>query len=545
MKRFKILFGIIMVVGMMIINNSTIKAAGTNHTVTYNGATYTYSDAGVLISVTDPVGDIDLAAFSKENDIVLVSIGERVFHKAKNITAVNIPASVKIIGERAFYDCSALMEVTYEEGSQLTIIGERAFTLDSALVSFHQKGDSITNEFVFPQGISSFGVRALQSTKPVKVTLPEKVTQIPEGMFMYCSNLTTVDVEGSITSIGNGAFQNAAINEIVIPESCTQIGANSFQKENYSGTFSVTIMNNNIVIGENAFPSTTIIYANEGSSAAKYAGDNGLAVKPISSGEQSADGDNEDKSNIDKLKQDDTTKENDKIENGDSNKSESEGSKTKEESKPESENQKKDDIKNINSVNVSENNKSDNVNPQDNNSQTISGTSDNNNTATTDNLTMVKFEKGKYYVVDGLVYKAVSKRALSFIRSESKTITELTVPDTVNINGIDYPVTKVANKACYKLSKLKTVSIGNNVTVIGKQAFMDCKKLKTVKIGKGITKLGAKCFCNDKKLKRIQIDSKKLKKIGKDWMKGTVKKTYKVPNGYRKKYKKMFLKNRM
>ena len=543
MKRCRILFGIIMIVGMMIINNSTINAAGTNHTVTYNGATYTYSDAGVLISVTDPVGDIDLAAFSKENDIVLVSIGERVFNKAKNITSVNIPASVKIIGERAFFDCSALMEVTYDEGSQLTTIGERAFTLDSALVSFHQKGDSITNEFVFPQGVSSFGVRALQSTKPVKVTLPEKVTQIPEGMFMYCSNLTTVDVEGSITSIGNGAFQNADINEIVIPESCTQIGANSFQKENYSGTFSVTIMNNNIVIGENAFPSTTIIYANEGSSAAKYAGDNGLAVKPISSGEQSADGDNEDKSNMDKLKQDDTTKENDKIENDDSNKSDTEDGKTKEETKSVPENDKKDD-KNTNSVNGIENKKSDNVNTQDNNSQTISGTSDNNNTASTDNLTMVKFEKGKYYVVDGLVYKAVSKRALSFIRSESETITELTVPDTVNINGIDYPVTKVANKACYKLSKLKTVSIGNNVTVIGKQAFMDCKKLKTVKTGKGITKFGDKCFCNDKKLKMIQIDSKKLKKIGKDWMKGTVKKTYKVPRDLWKKYKAMFLKNR-
>ncbi len=539
MKRFKILFGIIMIVGMMIINNSTINAAGTNHTVTYNGATYTYSDAGVLISVTDPVGDIDLAAFSKENDISLVSIGERVFNKAKNITSVNIPASVKIIGERAFFDCSALMEVTYEEGSELTTIGERAFTLDSALIAFHQKGDSITNEFVFPQGVSSFGVRALQSTKPVKVTLPEKVTQIPEGMFMYCSNLTTVEVEGTITSIGDGAFQNADINEIVIPESCTQIGANSFQKENYSGTFSVTIMNNNIVIGENAFPSTTIIYANEGSSAAKYAGDNGLAVKPISSGEQSADGDNEDKSNMDKLKQDDTTKENDKIENDDSNKSDTEDGKTKEETKSVSKNDKKDD-KNTNSVNGIENKKSDNVNTQDNNSQTISGTSDNNNTASTDNLTMVKFEKGKYYVVDGLVYKAVSKRALSFIRSESETITELTVPDTVNINGIDYPVTKVANKACYKLSKLKTVSIGNNVTVIGKQAFMDCKKLKTVRLGKSITKLGAKCFCNDKKLKRIQIDSKKLKKIGKDCMKGTVRKKYKVPSSCTKKYRKMF-----
>lgn len=526
MKRCRILFGIIMIVGMMIINNSTINAAGTNHTVTYNGATYTYSDAGVLISVTDPVGDIDLSAFSKENGITLVSIGARVFNKAKNITSVNIPATVKMIGERAFFDCSALMEVTYEEGSELTTIGERAFTLDSALIAFHQKGDSITNEFVFPQGVSSFGVRALQSTKPVKVTLPEKVTQIPEGMFMYCSNLTTVEVEGTITSIGDGAFQDAAINDIVIPESCTQIGTNSFQKENTTNTFSVTIMNNNIVIGENAFPSTTIIYANEGSSAAKYAGDNGLAVKPISS-DDSGDAD---KSNEDKTKEDETPKDktendvpedktendapNNNTENDDSKKSDSKDSKENEKTEAVSENDKKDDIKSTNSA---------------------------NNTSTTDNLTVVKIEKGKCYVVDGLVYKAVSKRALSFIKPEKKTITKLKVPDTVNINGVDYPVTKVANKACYKLSKLKTVNIGNNVTVIGKQAFMNCKKLKTVKLGKGITKLGDKCFCNDKSLKKIVINSRKLKKVGKNCMKGTPSKRYMIPKGCAKKYRKLFV----
>ena len=136
---------------------------------------------------------------------------------------------------------------------------------------------------------------------------------------------------------------------------------------------------------------------------------------------------------------------------------------------------------------------------------------------------------------------ATSNSTLTLLRPKKKSITKLKVPANVTINEVSYPVTGISKKACYKLSKLKTVSIGNNVTVIGNQAFMGCKKLKKVTMGKKVAEIGSKCFCNDKSLKKIVINSRKLKKVGKNCMKGTPSKRYMIPKGCAKKYRKLFV----
>ena len=140
-----------------------------------------------------------------------------------------------------------------------------------------------------------------------------------------------------------------------------------------------------------------------------------------------------------------------------------------------------------------------------------------------------------------LVYKVKSDNTLTLLKVKKKSITTIKIPAKVTISGSAYPVTGVSKKACYKLSKLKSASIGNNVTVIGNQAFMGCKKLKTVTMGKKVTEIGSKCFCNDKSLKKIVINSRKLKKVGKNCMKGTPSKRYMIPKGCAKKYRKLFV----
>ena len=52
----------------------------------------------------------------------------------------------------------------------------------------------------------------------------------------------------------------------------------------------------------------------------------------------------------------------------------------------------------------------------------------------------------------------------------------------VIIDGVTYPVTRIAAKACKGNKKIKSVTIGKNVTSIGKYAFKGCKKLKKVTI---------------------------------------------------------------
>ena len=81
------------------------------------------------------------------------------------------------------------------------------------------------------------------------------------------------------------------------------------------------------------------------------------------------------------------------------------------------------------------------------------------------------------------------------------------------------------------------------VTSIAKNAFKNNKKLKTVTVGKNVSKMGANVFTGCKKLKTITIKSTKLtaKTLSKSTFKGITKATtIKVPKKKLSAYKKLF-----
>ena len=92
-----------------------------------------------------------------------------------------------------------------------------------------------------------------QRSKIKKVVIKSGVTNIGRAAFaFYDSNLTSVTIPNSVTSIGYGAFGGCSgINSITIPNSVTSIGSLAFS--GCSGLTSITIPNSVTSIGENAF----------------------------------------------------------------------------------------------------------------------------------------------------------------------------------------------------------------------------------------------------------------------------------------------------
>ena len=125
----------------------------------------------------------------------LTLIGERAFSGCTALESIEIPKSVETIENDAFYGCSKLSGLTFEAGSALTTIGESAFN-ETALVS---------------------------------VTIPKSVQTI--GMYAFSSDtLETVEFEAGseLTTLGYGAFYGAALSEITIPASVTCIEPSAF-----------------------------------------------------------------------------------------------------------------------------------------------------------------------------------------------------------------------------------------------------------------------------------------------------------------------------
>ncbi len=194
----------------------------------------TCKDKDIVIPLTcdvgfvkdNPVTGIGESAF-QNTDITSITIHSNIktirndaFNGCKNLTYIEIPATVKEIGRGTFGNCTSLHTVIFEEGSEITILG---------------KSNGFTNG---PDGYLFDNCTSLTS-----VTLPKTITSISEGTFEGCTSLPTVTIPSNVTSIEKRSFLDcSSMSSIVIPKNVVSIGDGSFsgceslEAFNYEGT---------------------------------------------------------------------------------------------------------------------------------------------------------------------------------------------------------------------------------------------------------------------------------------------------------------------
>ena len=110
-----------------------------------------------------------------------------------------------------------------------------------------------------------------------------------------------------------------------------------------------------------------------------------------------------------------------------------------------------------------------------------------------------------------------NRSTVSFKALKQKNAKSIKIPEVIKQGGNTYKVTSIAANAFNGCKKLKTVTIGKNITVIGNKAFFGCGKLV-----------------------KLTIKSTSLKKVGSNALKGTSKKlVVKVPKGKKRPYTKL------
>ena len=81
----------------------------------------------------------------------------------------------------------------------------------------------------------------------------------------------------------------------------------------------------------------------------------------------------------------------------------------------------------------------------------------------------------------------------------------LNIPATVTINGIEYSVTSIGEKAFENCDNLQSVTIPNSVTSIGNSAFNGCSSLQSVTIPNSVTSIGNDAFQSCSSLQSVTI----------------------------------------
>lgn len=167
----------------------------------------------------------------------LKRIGGEAFYGCKNLKKLTIPETVEYIGGRAFYGCSNIWSLTYnainaecesfmEPNAPLEkiVIGGKVRRLPNVIFS----GREFT-EVTLPaclERIDDFAFSGCQNL--TTINLSDSIRYIGDNAFYGCSSLKNIHWPLRLTTIGNYAFRQTALETISLPEGVTSVGDGAF-----------------------------------------------------------------------------------------------------------------------------------------------------------------------------------------------------------------------------------------------------------------------------------------------------------------------------
>ena len=201
----------------------------------------------------------------------VVSIGARAFQNCTGLANITIPDSVIHIGSCAFQNCNAYYENDDNWSDGVLYIGNHLIAAKKDIV----KGDYIIRrgtrgiaDYAFkgcselvsvdiPDSVTSIGEYAFRTCKSLaNIAIPDGVTNIGDYLFDGCINLANIAIPNGVTNIGDYAFNSCRnLTSITIPDGVTGIGRYAFK--NCTSLISIVIPDSVTSIGRYAFSGCT------------------------------------------------------------------------------------------------------------------------------------------------------------------------------------------------------------------------------------------------------------------------------------------------
>ena len=108
--------------------------------------------------------------------------------------------------------------------------------------------------------------------------------------------------------------------------------------------------------------------------------------------------------------------------------------------------------------------------------------------------------------IDGIYYNLNAETMQATVTSGNIKYTgSVTIPATVNYNGVTYNVTTIGDYAFLSCTGMTSVEIPNSITSIGEYAFLCCSNLTSVIIPNSVTSIKEGIFCECSNLASIAI----------------------------------------
>jgi len=178
-----------------------------------------------LTSLPNSVVEISNYAFKNCSGLTSITvpnsvevIGSNAFDGCTNLVSISIPDSIRTIGSYAFANCSSLSTVSIDRNSDLVTIPDYCFQNTAALTNINLEGFETIGQyafdhsgiasFVIPSSVKSLGSFAFTNSGLTEIIIPSTVTSLGIGIFSYCDDLITCEVQTEGVYLSAGLFMH-------------------------------------------------------------------------------------------------------------------------------------------------------------------------------------------------------------------------------------------------------------------------------------------------------------------------------------------------
>jgi hypothetical protein len=207
-----------------------------------------------------------------------------------SVRSFALPASVEVIGPRAFAKCESLREFAVPSDSALLEIGDFGFSGSGVEVFTFEGSTKLETvgefafagtrlyEFILPSSVETLGVGAFSGTENLfsftfaddsdiseisdstfsnsalqQISLPARVTKISDFAFARARFLSSVNLPPSLVSLGDSSFSGTAITSLILPASVATIGESAFRRSRSLSTLTFSPRNSRLHLSRFAF----------------------------------------------------------------------------------------------------------------------------------------------------------------------------------------------------------------------------------------------------------------------------------------------------
>ena len=131
---------------------------------------------------------------------------------------------------------------------------------------------------------------------------------------------------------------------------------------------------------------------------------------------------------------------------------------------------------------------------------------------TTVDMTEWNFDTSNPLTIDGLYYYLDKTNGIAECAGivTRNTLTELKVPASISVDGVDYTVVSLSKKSYWSNydDSVRTVTLPNTLQRIGDQSFRYCRNITSMTIPESVTEVGQSIFYACNNLKEVHLLSK-------------------------------------